>query len=117
MRNKFESLEVWKKSHNLTLEIYKTTRVFPTDEKFRLGDQIRRSVASVPTNIVEGSSRSHIKEFKQFLNMAKASLEETKYHLLLAFDLGYLDEKSYEKLQTDSEEVGRMLSGLTKSLK
>ncbi len=117
MRNKFESLEVWKKSHQLTLQVYKITKQFPSEERFRLGDQLRRSAASVTTNIVEGSSRVHLKEFKQFINLAVGSLEETKYHLLLAYDLGYLTLEVYERLQIDCEEVGKMLSGLNKSLK
>ena len=77
-RNRFEDLEVWSKSHKLTLEIYKITNKFPNEEKFRLGDQLRRSTASIATNIVEGNSRKYRKEFLQFLNMARSSLEETK---------------------------------------
>ncbi|OGY22568.1 MAG: hypothetical protein A2113_04240 [Candidatus Woykebacteria bacterium GWA1_44_8] len=117
MQNRFENLEVWKKSHAFTLKIYKVTNTFPKEEKYRLGDQLRRSAASVATNIVGGNSRTHKAEFQQFLNMARSSLEETKYHLLLARDLGYLDDKTYVQLQGDCEEIGRMLSGLMKSLK
>jgi len=56
MKNKFEDLEVWKKSHRLTLNIYKSTQKLPKEEKYRLGDQLRRPASSVSTNIVEGSS-------------------------------------------------------------
>ena len=117
MRNRFEDLEVWQKAHELTLQIYKVTKEFPKEEKYRLGDQLRRSAASVATNIVEGNSRTHKAEFQQFLNMARSSLEETKYHLLLARDLRYLDEGAYGELQSGCEEIGRMLAGLIKSLK
>ncbi len=117
MKNKFEGLGVWKKAHDLTLDIYKLTNKFPSEEKFRLGDQLRRSAASVSTNIVEGSSRIHKKEFQQFLNLAKASLEETKYHILLARDLSYVNDQTYLVIQDQCEEVGRMLAGLTRSLK
>lgn len=117
IKNKFEELEVWKKAHRLTLKVYKITKVFPREERFRLGDQLRRSAASVTTNIVEGNSRLHKKEFQQFLNIARGSLEETKYHLMLSRDLRYLDQKDYENLQNDCDEVGRMLFGLNKSLK
>ena len=117
MKNKFENLGVWEKAHQLTLRIYKLTNKFPSEEKFRLGDQLRRSAASVSTNIVEGSSRIHRKEFQQFLNLAKASLEETKYHILLARDLKYVNDLTYLGIQDQCEEVGRMLAGLTRSLK
>ena|SRR3989344_4859246 len=117
MGNKFEKLDVWQISHQLVIKIYKTTAQFPKEERFRLGDQLRRSASSIPTNIVEGSSRVHKKEFAQFLNMANASLEETKYHLLLAKDLGYLNNGSYQDLQSQCEKVGRMLFGLSKAIK
>jgi len=117
MENRFENLDVWKVSHQLVLKIYKATSKFPREEKFRLGDQLRRSAASVPTNIVEGSSRAHKKEYLQFLYLAKGSLEETKYHLLLAKELGYLKDNLYAELHEDCNRVGRMLSGLIKHLK
>ena len=117
MRNRFEDLEVWQVSHKLVLKVYKITNKFPREEKYRLGDQLRRSASSVPTNIVEGSSRAHKKEFAQFLNLARGSLAETKYHLLLAKDLNYLEEEMYQELQRDCEKVGRMLFGLRKHLK
>ena len=117
MENKFEELEVWRKAHQLILEIYKITGKFPRDEKYRLGDQLRRSAASVATNIVEGRSRAGKKEFIHFLSLSKSSLEETKYHLLLSKDLGYLTDQIYDELQDNCEEIGRMINGLMKSLK
>jgi len=115
--NKFEKLDVWQASHQLVLKIYKLTEKFPREEKFRLGDQLRRSASSIPTNIVEGNTRAHKKEFIQFLYLAKGSLEETKYHLLLAKDLGYLDTTMYFELQQDCNSIGKMLSGLVRHLR
>jgi len=117
MENRFEKLEVWQHAHQLVLGIYKATNEFPREERFRLGDQLRRSAASVPTNIVEGNSRAHKKEFIQFLYLAKGSLEETKYHLLLAKDLGYLAEDLYDELQDECNKIGKMLSGLIRHLR
>ncbi len=116
MKNGFEDLRVWQKAHELTLEIYKLTKEFPQEEKFRLTSQICRSASSIPTNIVEGRGRYHKKEFKQFLYISRGSLEETKYHLILAKDLGYIRIDKYNKLMELSIEVGRMLNGLIKSL-
>lgn len=117
MNNKFEQLEVWQYSHKLVLKIYEITKKFPGQEKFRLGDQLRRSASSIPTNIVEGNSRAHKKEYLQFLNLSKGSLEETKYHLLLARDLGYLSQSSYNEIQEECNKVGRMIYGLIKHLR
>ena len=86
-RNMECELEVWKLSHKLTLKVYEVSKQFPSDENFGLTSQMRRSVVSVPTNIIEGQSRQYKKEFIQFLDVAKGSLEETSYHLYLAKDL------------------------------
>ena len=117
MENRFENLEVWQEAHQLVLRAYKATDTFPKEEKFGLCSKLRRAAASVATNIVEGNSRSHKKEYLQFLYLARGSLEETKYLLLLSKDLGYLDEDLYQDLQAGCEHVGKMLSGLIKHLK
>jgi four helix bundle protein len=112
----FTELKVWEKSHLFVLEIYKVTKNYPTDERFGLISQIRRSASSVPTNIVEGFKRKGNKEFSHFLNFADASLEETKYHLILSRDLGYLTKEQFRCTYEMSEEIGRMLFGLQKKL-
>ena len=115
--NRFEKLIVWQRAHGLVIKIYKITKNFPREEKFRLTDQLCRSASSVPANIVEGNARRHKKEYLQFLNTALSSLEETKYHLLLAKDLEYLSSLEYDELLSLANEVGRLISGLTRSLK
>jgi len=108
----FQDLDVWKKSHELTLDIYRLTSEFPKDEKYRLGDQLRRSASSIPANIAEGKGRSSQKEFLRFLDIARGSVEETKYHLLLAKDLSYIPENDYNKFAETYGTVGKMLNGL-----
>ncbi|OGL38305.1 MAG: hypothetical protein A2042_08610 [Candidatus Schekmanbacteria bacterium GWA2_38_11] len=112
----FKNIKVWQKAHELVLEIYKVTKTFPSSEKYGLTPQLRRSVASVATNIVEGYKRRSDKDFAHFLNIADGSLEETKYHMLLANDLKYMDKKDYEHLSILADEVGRMLSAFQKKL-
>jgi four helix bundle protein len=90
MAHTFRNIKGWEKAHKLVLEIYMITRKFPGHEKYGLTAQLRRSAVSIPTNIVEGYKRKSDKDFAHFLNMADTSLEETKYHLLLSYDLGYL---------------------------
>jgi len=112
----FRDLKVWQKAHELVLEIYKVTMKFPSEEKFGLITQLRRSASSIPTNIVEGHKRQSRKEFIYFLNTAESSLEETKYHIILSKDLRYLDKDDFDKISGMCDEVGRMLCGLKRSL-
>ena len=116
MLKNYTELKVWQKSHVFVLEIYKETKNFPRDEKFALVSQIRRAAVSIPANIAEGYGRKHTKEYVQMLYIAQGSLEETKYHLLLSKDLGYLNTATYGLLFEQSEEIGRMLRGLINSL-
>ena len=110
------NLEVWKLSHQLTIEVYKITQVFPKAEQFGLISQVRRSASSVPTNIIEGQARQYKKEFIQFLYIAKGSLEETNYHLFLSKDLGYISETDYKLLSEMCIRIKMMLYKLIKSM-
>lgn len=111
-KDKFEELQVFQEAHKLTLMVYKSTSKFPRSEEFGLRSQMRRSAVSVAANIVEGNSRSHKKEFLQFLYIVNGSLEETKYHILLAKDLNYIFGEEYQVLHAQAELVGKLLKGL-----
>ena len=111
----FQDLKVWQKAHNLVLEIYRLSKGFPDDEKFGLTSQIRRSAVSIAANIAEGYKKSR-KDFLRFLDIAEGSLEETKYHLILANDLGYYPKQVFQALFDLASEVGKMLTGLKRSL-
>jgi four helix bundle protein len=114
--NSVEDLEVFKRSHRLTLEIYKITKKFPESEKFGLVSQMRRAAASIASNLMEGSHRLSTKEFRYFVGISKGSAGELKYHLLLAKDLAYLHVDEYSRLKLEVEEISKMLNGLIKSL-
>lgn len=75
-----------------------------------------RAASSVPMNLAEGSHRLNTKEYRQFVGIAKGSVGEIKYQLLLAKDLKYLDEKNYFELKLNYERISQMLTGLAKSL-
>ena len=115
--NNFEELKVWKILHELVIKIYKITNNFPKEERYRLTDQLCRSAASVPANIAEGQARQTTKEYLQFLYTARGSIAETKYHLILAKDLGYIETSSYNKINTNYNKAGKMLNSLINSLK
>lgn len=110
-------LEVWQKAHALVLRVYALATAFPQEERFRLADQLCRSAISVAANIVEGHARQTTKEYLQFLYHARGSTEETRYHLLLARDLGYLTPEQYVDLEAGYEQVSKMLNALIQSLK
>lgn len=109
-------LIVWQKAHELVLKIYKVTGDFPKDEMLGLTSQMRRAASSIPSNIVEGKARGSIKDYNRFLLIARGSLEELKYQLLLARDLMYINENNYNELLKLSQDVGRLLNGLIVSL-
>lgn len=109
----FQDLLVWQKSHEFVLGVYSLTNTFPKHELYGLTSQLRRAAVSVPGNIAEGFKRHSKKEKLRFYNIADSSLEEAKYYLFLAKDLGYIDKI---ELYTLAEEAGRLLNGLTKSV-
>jgi four helix bundle protein len=112
----FQDLEVWKKAIDLAEAIYRGSAHWPTEERYGLTQQIRRAAVSISANIAEGAGRNGTREFLQFLGIAKGSLAETRTFLILAQRLGYLDTAIVSELNGQSEEISRMLAGLTKSL-
>jgi four helix bundle protein len=115
MRN-FRQLDVWKKAHDLTLEIYRLTSTFPSNERFGLTSQLQRASASIGANLAEGCGRDTDADFKRFVHMASGSACEVEYHLLLAHDLKLIEDATHEKLNATINEVKRMLHGLVKYL-
>ncbi|QQR84112.1 four helix bundle protein [Candidatus Peregrinibacteria bacterium] len=115
MKNIFDNILVWRKSHELALVIYKLTRSFPSEERYGLVDDMRRAARSVPTNIVEGYKRKGYKDSMKFFNYSDASLCELRYQTKLAFDLGYLIEPDFNSVELLEDQVGRLLHGWQKT--
>lgn len=112
----YKRLDVWNEAHQLTMEIYKTTIAFPSEEKFGITSQIRRAAVSVPTNIAEGQGRSNNKEFINFLRISKGSASEVEYLIFLSYELGYLDRQIYFSLLDKTQKILAMLNSLITSL-
>jgi four helix bundle protein len=112
----YRDLQVWSKAHQLTLAVYKRTKVFPLDERFGLTSQIRRAAASIGANLAEGCGRRSDGEFGRFVQIAMGSAVELSYHLLLARDLGLLSPAEFAPLHSETDEISRMLSGLQSKL-
>jgi len=116
MRN-YEDLQVWQKAHTLTLAIYKSTQCFPSEERFGLTSQMRRSCSSIGANLAEGCGRRSDAEMARFVQIAMGSGAELSYHLRLAGDLDLLSKPSSDHLRADLSEVMRMLSALSQKLR
>ena len=110
----FRDLKVWRKAHQSVLETYKMTQAFPAEERFGLTSQMRRAAISIPANIAEGFKKRSQRDKANFYNIGQGSLEELRYYLILARDLGY--SHNIVPLWDLCEEVGKMLNSLIKSL-
>jgi len=97
----FREILVWQRSHALTLEIYRLTHQFPSEEKFGLVNQMRRAAASIPANLAEGCGRDGDAELKRFMNIALGSACELDYFVLLASDLGHLPKPECQARRGD----------------
>ena len=116
MLRSYRELRVWQKSFALCKEVYRLSRMFPADERFGLVAQVRRAAVSIPSNIAEGHSRDTTRDYLRYLWVAKGSLAEVETQLLLAKELKFTKEQEIDELLNTANEVGRMLSGLIKSL-
>ena len=114
---KVEDLDVFKLAHELTLSTYKVTEDFPAEERFGLISQMRRSSASVPTNLMEGGYRLGKNEYRHFISISRGSCGEIRYQLLLSKDLGYIEEDIYTEMREGYDRVSMMLTKLHGSLK
>ena len=105
----FHKLLIWQRSHQLTLDVYRASKSFPNEELFGLTSQIRRAVSSIPTNIAEGCGRNSNKELAHFLQIALGSASEVEYELLLANNLGYINDADYQALADETIAVRKMI--------
>jgi len=109
----FEDVIVWQRAHQWVLEIYQWTKSFPKQEQFGLTSQLRRAAISIPANIAEGFKKRSKADKARFYNIAQGSIEECRYYLILAKDLGYGDT---EMLKGKLEEISRLLEAYIKGV-
>ena len=114
--HRFKELEVWKKSIELSKQIYAVTNAFPEKEKFALVSQLNRGVISIASNIAEGAGRNTKGEFKQFLGIATGSVYEVETQLIIASEIGYLSKVVLQDLQLLIDEILKMIIGLRNKL-
>jgi four helix bundle protein len=112
----FEKLDVWQKAIDFADLVYNQTRNFPADERFGLTNQMRRAAVSISSNIAEGTSRMSQADFARFIEIATGSVFEVVSQSFIGRRQGCLTEEGFRKLYSAADEIGRMLSGLRKSL-
>lgn len=110
----FTELAVWRKAHEFVLAVYTFTAGFPRQETYALALQMRRAAISIPANVAEGFRRRGKADKARFMNVAEGSLEECKYFLILASDLGYGETTGLSALL---EEVGRLLAAYAAAIR
>jgi len=109
----FEDLIVWRKAHAWVLAAYRFSDLFPVKELYGLTSQLRRAAVSIPANIAEGFKKTGVADKRRFMNIAQGSLEECRYYLILARDLGYGD---VAQLLPQLEEVSRLLDAYARAI-
>lgn len=114
---RFEDIQAWQKARTVSILIYRLCGTDNFSRDFELRGQIRRSAISIMANIADGQGRRTDKDFANFLNIALGSVAETKSHMYLALDLGYVDQTSFNEIYEKLDEVGRMIFGLIEHLR
>ncbi len=107
----FENILAWQKAHEFVLNVYKTTRNFPPDERFGLTSQFRRAAISIEANIAEGYKKLGKADKLRFLNISQGSLEECRDYTILSRDLGYIGKDEFDVLSNNIELTSKLLHG------
>ena len=112
----YRDLYAWQKAMDLVTETYKLINKLPVEERFALADQMRRAVTSIPLNIAEGHTRFGNKEYLHFLNFARGSNAELRTCFDICIRVGYLTESDVKQCLALSDETGRLMTSLSKTL-
>jgi four helix bundle protein len=112
----FKDLKIWQRGIELVKLVYTITNSFPSDEKYGIISQMRRSAVSVPSNIAEGFMRRHNKEYRQFLYIALGSLAELETQIIISKELNFITTDHYTGTLSAIDELNKMTTGLIKCL-
>lgn len=107
----------WQKAHSFVLAVYRTTKSFPSYERYGLCSQFERAAVSIAANIAEGYRKEGMADKLRFLNISQGSLEECRYYILLSKDLEYITTEQYNTLNMSIEETSRLLTAYYKGIK
>ena len=113
-REGFKGLIVWSKAKDLAVKVYKVSSRGELLKDFGLRDQIRKCAVSIPSNLAEGDERDTDKESVRFFYIAKGSLAELRTQLQIAFEIGYIEKDTFEELDQEFIQLGKMIGALIK---
>ena len=114
----YKELNVYKKAYEQAKRVYELTKKYPKEEAYGMTGQMRRASVSIPLNLAEGYGKAELgREPLRFISMARGSSMEMEVLLDFSKDLGYISESEYQEAKAAQEEIGKMLTGLMKSLK
>lgn len=116
-KHNFKELIVWQKARILVVDVYKITRSFPSEEKYALTSQIKRSVISISSNIAEGAGRSTDKDFAHFLDIALGSSNELESQIINATDLEFVSKENIKDVYNLIIEVQKLIYGFQKKFR
>ena len=111
LKHNFKNLKVWQKSVDLAVKVYQMTGIFPSEEKFGMTSQMRRSSVSIPSNVAEGSARNSSKAFTNCLDISLGESFELETQTIIANRVGLLDQKQFDDLNQDLDEIQKMIIG------
>ena len=114
----FEDLTAFQRAYRLSLEVHRVSLTWPRDEQWGLGDQVRRSSKSICANLAEGFGKQALsaKEFNRFIFMAVGSCEEMRVWSRYCFDLGHVEEATWQRWSNEYKEIAKMLQGLSRQV-
>ncbi|HWB52586.1 MAG TPA: four helix bundle protein [Tepidisphaeraceae bacterium] len=112
----YRELIAWQRAMDLVVEVYRITQQFPQTEIYGLSNQLRRAAVSIPSNIAEGQGRGGATDFARYLRISNGSRQEVETQIRIARRLGYINDITMDDLIKLTEETGRLLSGLLKSI-
>lgn len=113
----FTDLIAWQEGHKLLLMIYAIVEKFPSNEKFELSGQLRSAAVSVTSNIAEGFRRNTAKDKRNFYTMSLGSITEIQNQLIIARDLGFINQTTFESTHRQSGFVSKLVQGLIRTAK
>ena len=116
MTASFNEFKVWQQAHEFVLKVYKTTKIFPEWERYALTSQFLRAAVSIPANIAEGYRKMGKSDKLKFMNIAQGSLEECRYYIILAKDLGYINIHTHDVLEENAEIISKLLTAYCKPI-
>jgi four helix bundle protein len=116
MSSSFMDIKAWQFAHQFVIDVYTITRKFPDTERFGLCSQFQRAAVSIAANIAEGYKKLSKADKLRFFNISQGSFEECRYYILLSRDLGYIDNTSFDSLNTEIEKVSRFINAYCKGI-